>query len=141
MTTTKSPETAPMPPALIHYWTMWNEFDVELIRGHLDRAVTTELEWVDPLHSHVGRDALEVNVRTLRSDKPEYRFVITSEMDVHHNRIRYQWNMMRKHRVLMRGLDVVTLDPAGLIERVDGFFGEPRPVAADGSGVPEQFRS
>lgn len=48
----------------------------------------------------------------------------------------------------MEGLDVVTLDAgSGLIGRVDGFFGEPTPIASggdsgsdSGSLVPEALR-
>ncbi len=129
--TTTTP--APMPVALQHYWTMWNEPDLTAVRGHLDQAVTEAVEWVDPLHSFVGRDALEDNVRTLRTDKPEYRFAIASELDAHHNRVRYEWHMMRKHRVLLRGFDVITLNDLGLIERVDGFFGELVPLTGEAS--------
>ena len=125
-TATQSAET---PTALRHYWAMWNEPDVERVRHHLDQAVTPGVEWTDPMHAHVGRDALEENVRTLRTDKPEYRFVIGSLFDGHHNLCRYEWHMMRKHRVLLRGLDVVTFAADGLIGRVDGFFGELQPAS------------
>ena len=130
-----------MPAALISYWTMWNESDLTAIRSHLDQAVSTDVEWVDPQHAFRGRDALEANVVELRTNKPEYRFVIASELDQHHDRIRYRWDMMRKHRVLMQGLDIVTFASDGLIARVDGFFGDhPAPVAETGSGIPDQLR-
>lgn len=129
-----------MPEALEHYWRMWNETDLEAIRGHLDQAVASNIAWADPLHLYLGKDSLEANVRVLRIDKPEYRFVLASEVDGHHLRYRYQWQMMRKHRVLMHGLDIVTLNPDRLIERVDGFFGTTLPLAdlegEPGSGVP-----
>ena len=48
---------------------------------------------------------------------------------------------MRKHRVLMQGLDIVTFASDGLIARVDGFFGEqPTPVVTTGSGIPDELR-
>lgn len=131
----------PMPDALVHYWTMWNEPDLDAIRGHLEKAVSESVLWSDPLHRHRGRDALEENVRTLRADKPQYRFVIGSEIDGHNDRLRYQWRMVRKHRVLMVGYDIVTLDETGLIGRVDGFFGDPLPLAGDSSGVPARLRA
>ncbi len=129
-----------MPDALRHYWTMWNEPDVAAVRGHLDRAVSEGFVFADPVHFHVGRDALEDNVRTLRTTKPRYRFVIASELDVQNGCYRYEWNMLSKHRVLMRGFDTARVDDDGLLARVDGFFGELSPVAADGSGVPAFLR-
>lgn len=129
------PDSVPMPPALEHYWRMWNELELDAIRGHLELAVASNIVWADPLHYYVGKDSLEANVRVLRIDKPEYRFAIASEVDGHHLRYRYRWQMMRKHRVLMRGLDIVTLNADRLIERVDGFFGTTLDLA-ETSGVP-----
>lgn len=131
----------PMPKPLVHYWTMWNEPDLLAVRGHLDQAVSTDVVWADPQHFHTGRDALESNVKTLRMAKPQYRFVIASEIDEHNSRFRYSWHMMRKHRVLMRGLDIVSVNGDGLIERVDGFFGDPIPVRHRDSGVPAELRN
>lgn len=134
------PTAVPMPDALAHYWTMWNEPDPDLIRTHLDRAVSDDFVFADPMHFHRGRDALERNVRRLRADKPRYRFVIASELDLQNRCYRYRWNMMAGHRVLMRGLDIARIEENGLLGRVDGFFGEPAPTLADGSGVPELLR-
>lgn len=133
------PTAQPMPEPLVHYWSMWNEPDVDRIRTHLDRAVAEGVVWADPRDFHTGRDALEANVRALRTAKPDYRFAIGSEVDGHNRRFRYRWHMMRRHRILLRGLDIVTIDDGGLIERVDGFFGEPLAIEASGSGVPERF--
>ena len=131
-----------MPPALTSYWDMWNELDVDRVRHHLDRAVAPDFVFSDPVHLHRGRDALEANVRTLRTDKPEYRFVIASELDRQHDCYRYEWHMMRRHRVLLRGFDVARVRADGLLVRVDGFFGPPIPLVDTeaGSGVPARFR-
>ncbi|MEM7273432.1 MAG: nuclear transport factor 2 family protein [Actinomycetota bacterium] len=125
-----------MPPALVHYWTMWNEPDPTRIRHHLDRAVAERVVWVDPRDTFVGRDALEANVVALRTNRPGYRFVIASAVDGHHDRLRYRWDMMRGRRVLLRGLDIVTIDRNGLVARVDGFFGDPPPIDGHGHGIP-----
>lgn len=80
-------------------------------------------------------------MRSLKQSKPAYRFEIVSEIDSHHDRLRYRWNMVKNERTLMEGLDVVTIDAtSGLISRVDGFFGEPTPLLDIGSGVPELLR-
>lgn len=131
-----------MPDALVSYWTAWNESDLARIREHLDRAVTDGVEWNDPRDSFVGIDELEAAIRRLRTNKPDYRFVIASEIDHHHDRLRYRWDMARNGRTLMEGLDIVTIEPSsGLIARVDGFFGHPTPIDAADSGVPEALRT
>ena len=131
-----------MPDALVSYWTAWNERELEQVHGHLVRAVTDDVEWNDPRDSFVGIVELEAAVRRLRTSKPDYRFVIASEIDHHHDRLRYRWDMTRDGRILMEGLDVVTLEgSSGLIARVDGFFGHPTPIDDLGSGVPPSLRT
>lgn len=130
-----------MPEPLVAYWTAWNESDLELVAGHLATAVTDDVEWNDPRDSFTGGSELEAAIRRLRTKKPEYYFVIASEIDAHNHRLRYRWDMMRKNRTLMEGLDVVTLDAAtGLIARVDGFFGHLTPVKGEASGVPDALQ-
>jgi hypothetical protein len=130
-----------MPDALVAYWTAWNESDVDRIREHLVNAVTDTVEWNDPRDSFVGIDELEGAILRLRVGKPDYRFVIASEIDHHHRRFRYRWDMLRNGRTLMEGLDIVTVEPSsGLIARVDGFFGHPTPLDDHDSGVPDSLR-
>jgi SnoaL-like domain len=130
-----------MPDALVAYWTAWNEPVLDQIRPRLLGAVTPDVEWNDPRDSFVGIDELEQAVRRLRTSKPDYVFVLASEIDQHHDRLRYRWDMMRNGRTLMEGLDVVTLDQSSrLIARVDGFFGHPTPIDGGKSGVPGELR-
>jgi hypothetical protein len=130
-----------MPEALVAYWTAWNTSNLDGVRGLLDRAVTDNVKWNDPRDSFIGIDELERAIRRLRASKPDYVFSIASEIDRHHDRLRYRWDMSRNGRTVMEGLDITTLAPSGLIERVDGFFGHPTPVKEDDSGVPAALRS
>ncbi len=130
-----------MPEPLVLYWRAWNEQDLEHVPRHLAGAVTEDVEWNDPRDSFVGIAALEAAIRHLRTSKLGYRFVIASEIDHHHGRLRYRWDMIHRGRTLMEGLDIVTLESsAGLICRVDGFFGHPTPINDDKSGVPDALR-
>ena len=131
-----------MPAALVAYWTAWNEIDLGRIRRHLAEAVTVDVEWNDPRDSFVGIDHLEAAIRAFRSGKPGHSFVIASEIDHQHGRLRYRWDMRRNGRTLMEGLDVVTLEPStGLIGRVDGFFGHPTPVDPADTRIPQALRA
>ena len=102
---------------------MWNERDLSKVRPHIDAVVAEDCLWVDPLNNHVGRDALEANVREFRTSFPDAELGLGSNVDSHNNRYRYEWVIMNGGELLLRGFDVMTLNDAGLIERVDGFFG------------------
>ena len=129
-----------MPDCLVSYWQAWNETDLAKVPSHLALAVTHEVEWNDPNDSFVGVDALIEAINVFRTKRPRFRFVIVSEIDHQHDRLRYRWDMRNRGRTLMEGLDIVTLDrDVGLIRRVDGFFGEPSPIKTEGSGVPNDF--
>ncbi len=130
-----------MPGQLVFYWTAWNEPDLDLVPSHLARAVTEDVEWNDPRDSFVGITELDTAIRRLRTSKPGYRFVIASEVDHHHDRFRYRWDMISRGRTLMEGLDIVTIDRSvGLICRIDGFFGHPTPIDREATGVPTELR-
>lgn len=103
---------------------MWNERDLDLIRSHLDKAVSHDFIFCDPINFHVGRDALEQNVRELRLKHPTIEFEIGSGIDSHHNRSRYEWRITDKGKLFIKGFDVTTINDEGQIERIDGFFGD-----------------
>ena len=111
------------PEALVLYRQMWNERDPDKIRRHLDMCVSDDCLWVDPLHSHTGRDALEANVREFRSTYPDADLRLGSNIDGHNDRHRYEWFITVGDELLIRGFDVVTMNNDGMIGRVDGFFG------------------
>jgi SnoaL-like domain len=127
------PSVSAPPAALAAYLEMWNERDPAQIRAHLDRCVAENCLWVDPLHNHTGRDRLEANVREFRASYPGAELRLASTIDGHNNRYRYEWVITVGDDLLIRGFDVTTIDDAGMIERVDGFFGV---LERTGSGVP-----
>ncbi|MEV6317940.1 nuclear transport factor 2 family protein [Streptomyces sp. NPDC051776] len=113
-----------LPGTFTHYLAAWNETDPGLIRGHLDRAVTQGVLFVDPANTTVGPDEMEAMIRTARTDIPSAMYHRTGEADGHHGRYRYRWEVRIDGRVAVAGMDVTTVDTSGRIERIDGFFGE-----------------
>lgn len=132
MNPTETDQTPPaIPAAMQHYLRMWNETELDAIRGHLDLAVTDDVWFVDPLHQHRGRDALEANVREFRTTYPEATLGLGSDVDEHNDRCRYEWIITIGEALLLRGFDVTTFAPSGMIERVDGFFGTLERIGPD----------
>jgi len=117
-----------IPETFQHYLRMWNERDSNVIRRHLDLAVSEDCIWVDPQNDHVGRNALEENVRTFRKKYSDADLKLGSNIDGHHRRYRYEWIISVGSAVLVRGFDVATVNQDGMIERVDGFFGMLEPL-------------
>jgi hypothetical protein len=119
-----------LPDAFGHYLAMWNERDPELVRGHLDNAVSADMIFADPRDYHVGREALHQNVRRFHRAFPGADLSIISGVDSQHSRYRYEWRIAVDGAVVLDGFDVATVNADGLIERVDGFFGPLPPKGA-----------
>ncbi len=117
-----------IPDAMQHYFRMWNELNPDAIRGHLDLAVSEDCLWADPQHFHVGRDALLQNVTSFRAKYPTAELGMRSNVDSHNQRYRYEWRITADGNTLADGFDVAALNAAGLVERVDGFFGDLEPI-------------
>lgn len=118
-----APDVPDVPDVLHTYLAMWNDADLSQTRSYIDLAVAEHCVWTDPQHQHVGRDALEANVHGFRGRFPTAELLLGSNVDSHNNRHRYEWYIINRGRLMIRGFDVTTVDAAGLIERVDGFFG------------------
>ncbi|MFT4572597.1 MAG: hypothetical protein ACI8TX_002953 [Hyphomicrobiaceae bacterium] len=108
---------------LKHMLAAWNERDPEKIRGHLELALAPEVEFCDPQHHVTGLDRFETMVREFRAGIPDARCAHTSELDAHHNRVRYSWGVYDGENLLVPGFDVVTFADDGRVLRIDGFFG------------------
>jgi SnoaL-like domain len=113
-----------VPESFHHYLAAWNEPDPELIRAHLDRSVRDDVLFVDPVNTTTSIDELEAMIRAAREEMPTASYVLTSEIDGHHGRFRYRWEVRLDGAVLMPGMDVTTVDDDQLIGRIDGFFGD-----------------
>ncbi len=101
----------------------WNERDPQAIRQHLNSAVSENVTFCDPNYAIEGRDAFEAMIRTFRATMAEGQCSRTSGVDGHHHLFRYSWAVHNAGKLIVAGSDVVAVDQAGMICRVDGFFG------------------
>lgn len=106
----------------------WNEVDSDKVRGHLERALSPEIEFIDPSIETHGIDEFEANVHEVQSRLPGAEYGRTSGVDSHHGLHRYSWEIRLNGEVLLPGFDVAEVDSAGKVLRVLGFFG-PLPEA------------
>ena len=116
------------PESFDHMLAAWNEPDSAKVRGHLEKALATDVEFIDPSVETHGIDEFEANVHEVKAGLPGAHYSRTSGVDSHHRLHRYCWQISRDGEVLLPGFDVTEVDEHGKVTRVLGFFG-PLPEA------------
>lgn len=111
------------PEAFDHMLAAWNERDPAKVRGHLDRALAPDIEFIDPSIETHGIDEFEANVHEVQARIPGADYSRTSGVDSHHRLYRYAWQITHNGEVILPGFDVAEVDENEMVTRVLGFFG------------------
>lgn len=111
------------PNSLDHMLAAWNESDPSMVRSHLERALASGVEFVDPSVETHGLDEFEANVHNVQAGLPGAEYSRTSGVDSHHGLHRYSWQISRDGEIVVTGFDVTEVDDDGKVKRVLGFFG------------------
>ena len=112
------------------YLAMWNEGDPERRAAHISAAWTDDGRYVDPLQEAEGHAGLDQMVVGIHAQMPGHRFTRTSGVDLHHDELRFGWQLAAPDgTVAVAGVDVGTLAEDGRLRRITGFFG-PLPEGA-----------
>jgi hypothetical protein len=107
------------------YLAMWNETDPARRAQHILKAWTADGRYVDPQQEAQGYAALGEMVSGLQTKFPGHHVRRTSGVDVHHDELRFGWDLTGPDgAVVVAGLDVGTLAADGRLRRITGFFGE-----------------
>jgi nuclear transport factor 2 (NTF2) superfamily protein len=113
-----------IPEALTNMLAAWNERDLDEIRSFIDKSLAEDIVFADPSNFVRGRDDFEEMVREFRTNYPGSVCRRTSGVNSHNNRYHYEWEIEQGQKILIKGTDFVKINEAGLVETVDGFFGE-----------------
>src|SRR5262245_29780314 len=94
-------------PALIdRYFDMWNETDGDQRRDLIARTWTEDAAYVDPLMEGTGQAGIDAMVAGVQAQFPGHRFRRTSEIDAHHDCVRFAWELAPEGgAALVRGVD------------------------------------
>ncbi len=111
------------PESFDHMLAAWNERDPERVRGHLEKALSPEVHFIDPSIETRGLDEFEANVHAVQARIPGADYWRSSGVDGHHGLYRYHWEIWRGEELLLPGFDVTEVDASGRVRRVLGFFG------------------
>jgi hypothetical protein len=102
----------------------WNEHDPGKLRTLVEASLTEDVAFTDPHYQIAGIDAFINQVNEVRAREGQAKLMPTSGVDMHHDRARYSWVLLRPDGSRFEGFDAVELDLAqGKIRRIDGFFG------------------
>ena len=102
----------------------WNEPDPARVRILLETALTADVAFTDPHYRIIGIAAFVRMIAEFRAGEGVGRLVPTSGVDMHHDRARYSWAVLRPDGSRFDGFDAVAIDlDQGRISRIDGFFG------------------
>jgi hypothetical protein len=105
------------------YFAMWNSDDADARAEIIAGLWGDEAMYVDPSFEVTGHDDVSKMVETAHEMFPGFRFTRTGEIDEHHNRLRWTWELAQPgQQPVAGGTDIVTLTPAGKILEVIGFI-------------------
>lgn len=113
------------------YLAAWNETDADRRSALIARVWTPGGRYVDPLQEATGHDGFAELAAGVQAAYPGHRFRRTTQIDGHHELIRFGWELVGPDgSVTVAGIDVAVLDDDGRLRQVTGFFGELAAAAA-----------
>lgn len=107
------------------YLAMWNEEDPARRAELVAAAWQPAGRYADPLLEADGHEALGEMVAAVHGRFPGHRFSRLSGVDVHHDELRFAWQLAAPDgTVTVAGIDVGHLGADGRLLRITGFFGD-----------------
>lgn len=111
------------------YIAMWNETDATRRRDLIVRVWTQNASYVDPVLQGDGHAGIDAMVQAVHERFPGHRFHRTSDVDTHHDRVRFNWVLRPENGpVAVQGVDFGVIAGERL-QTMTGFFNLP-PTAA-----------
>lgn len=118
-------ENAALTALVDRYIAAWNETDASRRQALIALTFTDDARYLDPVLAGDGHHGIDAMVGAVHAKYPGYRFSRTSEVNGHHDRAMFNWQLGPKAGpVFVKGVDVVVLSPDGRLAQVDGFFTE-----------------
>jgi hypothetical protein len=107
-----------------------NELDADKRAALVEQAWAGDGRWVDPPFEGEGHTGINEMVETVYQHYPNHRFRRVSELDAHHDAVRYGWELVDPDgSVVLAGTDVGLVADDGRLSRITGFFGEPGAIS------------
>lgn len=103
------------------YLAAWNETDPAARRDLIAKTWTEEGTYLDPLLSGVGHDGIDAMMAAAQPQFAGLRFRRTSEVDAHHDVVRFSWSLGPDDALALSGQDFAVVAD-GRFQSITGFF-------------------
>jgi hypothetical protein len=111
------------------YIAMWNETDAKSRRDLITRTWSETASYLDPLMQGDGHAGIDAMVHGVQQRFPGHRFRRTSDVDAHHDRVRFTWELAADGgAVLVSGIDFGVI-AGDRLQAITGFLDQ-APAAA-----------
>ena len=118
-------------PAIDRYIAIWNETDPERRRELIAQTFTDDVVHQGPLFNGDGHEGIDTMARNIQEHLPGYRFERFGEIDAHHDRYRFTWEVLPPEGAprFAAGTDFGVLAADGRLQTVTVFLDQ-APVQA-----------
>ncbi|MEO8560120.1 MAG: hypothetical protein ABI439_13710 [Rhodospirillales bacterium] len=104
------------------YTEAWNAPDPAASRAKLNGVWRADSAYVDPTVLVTGIDNLIEHIFRVQVRRPGSRIVMTSEIEAHHDVLRFNWQRVKADgSLVVAGIDIAIIEN-GYILRMIGFF-------------------
>jgi hypothetical protein len=112
------------------YIAAWNEDDATTRQHLIAECWAAEGAYTDPMFDVTGPEEFEQLLAGFRQQYPGHVFVITGTADMHHDLVRFTWDLVTPEgEVGVKGTDIGRIDGDGRFASIAGFFDQ-APVLA-----------
>jgi hypothetical protein len=105
------------------YFAMWNEADGKRRRDLIAQVWTESASYVDPMLQAEGHAGIDAMVQGVHERFPGHRFRRTGEVDAHHDRVRFKWELGPDGGpAIVKGVDFGVIAGGKRLAAITGFF-------------------
>jgi hypothetical protein len=103
------------------YLAVWNESDPDARRALIARTWTKDGTYLDPLLEGEGHADIDATIGGAQPQFPGLRFRRTSDVDAHHDVVRFSWALGPEEDAALSGVDFGVVADR-LFRSINGFF-------------------
>jgi hypothetical protein len=112
------------------YIAAWNEADSQRRKELIERTWTEDSTYLDPMVQGAGRGGIDAMIEAVQKQFAGLKFRRTSEVDAHHDRLRFAWELGPAEGPAVAGGVDFGVTRAGMLQKITGFIDFAPKVAA-----------